>query len=81
MDIKWALCMWHLALCHVLGLPMKTKWTRSLSLHAGQESEIINNMISEGVTKEINRVTGQRELGRGAASLGYLERSPGGSTI
>lgn len=52
MDIKWALCMWHLALCHALGLPMKTKWTRSLSLHAGQESEIINNMISEGAQRK-----------------------------
>lgn len=72
--------MWHLALCHALGLPMETKRTRSLSLHTGQESEVIINMISEGVTKEISRVIGRRELGRGGASLGYLERSPGGST-
>lgn len=49
--------MWHLALCHALRLLMENKVGEvPVPAHSGQESETINNKISNGTTKGINRV-------------------------
>lgn len=48
--------LWHLALCHALGLPMENNMGKvPVPAHSSQEGEILNNKISEGAAKEINR--------------------------
>ena len=50
---KLALSMWHLACA---GLPIENQVDKvPVPVHTGQQSEIINNKITEGATKEINR--------------------------
>lgn len=69
--------MWHLALRHVLGNQQETKVDEvPVPERFDQQSEITNNKISEGVTKEINQggdTTKVTRWGDGLLSWGWKD--------